>query len=684
MKSRVVMGAIAAVVLAAFPITARQQQQPPPTAAQQRPVFRGGTHFVRVDAYPVEDGKIVEGLEAADFEILEDGTPQKIDSLDFVRFDRFTPDVERRDPSNQREGFDLAADLRNRVFVIFADMALSTSPGAFTPNNDLIYIQQPLVNFLDRVLGPQDLYGFMTSRNSVKDLVLARKSTVTSSQIVDMWRSSIIDKDEADQLFHCGCGKVTDERQCQAIIEALKLRNRADATYVALRDLVAQLGSVRQERKNIVLVTNLLPRWGPNTKLLELRGGTIPPVGISQGRLGTVDRTSPGAGDAAYCSSEFQRLAMMDFEPRYRELLQDARKENVTFYVVTPGGLQAPVVGASAAATLQGIEDLRHATDDLVSLANETDGLAVVNTNDLNAGMKRIADHLAAYYVLGYYTTNTTFDGGLRNIKVRLKSSGKTIRARRQYRAPTRAEIAAMAAGGPGVSSSSTSRSVAAPPNPRETALSALDRPNRPFAAYASAAGKQLTVVAELSAASIEAGKWKEGADVEVVASGADGTEVATARGKLEPGTYATSISLTPGTAWPARIAVRFKSSAEPAADDSFVLGKPSGTLVGDAMAYRSASRVTRRPVATFEFARNERVRVEWPVLATLDRREVRLLDRTGKPLPVDLPLSEDPATHAVVVEMSLSGLGRGDYLIELTAGAAGSVERHLIAIRIK
>ena len=109
-----------------------------------------------------------------------------------------------------------------------------------------------------------------------------------------------------------------------------------------------------------------------------------------------------------------------------------------------------------------------------------------------------------------------------------------------------------------------------------------------------------------------------------------------------------------------------------------------SGTLVGDALAYRSASRVALRPVAGFEFARNERIRVEWPVLSTLDRREVRLLDRTGKPLPVDLPLAEDPATHAVIVEMSVSGLGRGDYLIELTAGAGAVKETRLVAVRIK
>jgi hypothetical protein len=365
---------------------------------------------------------------------------------------------------------------------------------------------------------------------------------------------------------------------------------------------------------------------------------------------------------------------MMDFEPKYRELLREARKENVTFYVITPGGLQAPV-------TIAGIDAVKHATDDLISLAHETDGIAIVNTNDLNGGMKKIADDLAAYYVLGYYTTNTKFDGGLRTIKVRLKANNQAVRARRQYRAPTEAEIAALAAGVP---SSGASGAAPAPPSPIETALSVLERASRPFAGYAAAAGKQLTVVAELSAKSIETGRWKDGADVDVVASAADGTDLATGRGKLEPGAYATTIRLTPAAAWPARVSVRFKGAAGPSVDDWFVLEPSSATLVGDAVAYRSASRVALRPVATFEFARNERIRAEWPVLRTLDRREVRLLDRTGKALPVDLPVSEDPATHAVVVEMSLSGLGRGDYLIELTAGAGAVTERKLLAVRVK
>ena len=78
----------------------RAASRPPPRSSGRS--FRGGTHFVRVDAYPLEDGRIVEGLEAEDFEILEDGKPQQIDSFDFISFDSFTPDAERRDPVSQQ------------------------------------------------------------------------------------------------------------------------------------------------------------------------------------------------------------------------------------------------------------------------------------------------------------------------------------------------------------------------------------------------------------------------------------------------------------------------------------------------------------------------------------------------------------------------------------------------------
>jgi len=137
-------------------------------------------------------------------------------------------------------------------------------------------------------------------------------------------------------------------------------------------------------------------------------------------------------------------------------------------------------------------------------------------------------------------------------------------------------------------------------------------------------------------------------------------------------------------SAAPARVSVRLIGSATPAADDWAKLPGARATLVADPVAYRSSSRSARRPVAAFEFARNERIRVEWPVLAALDRREVRLLDRSGRPLPVELPLAEDADKKQLVLDMSLSGLGRGDYLIELTSGAGSVTERGLLAVRIR
>lgn len=647
-----------------------QQPTPPATQAQQRPVFRGGTHFVRVDAYPLKDGKIVEGLQAEDFEVLEDGKPQKIESFDFLRFDGFTPDAVRKDPQSQREGFDMAADPRYRVFVVYVDLAASTSPGAVVPNEDLPRIRQPLVNFLDRIMGDRDLFGFLTSRNSVKDLVLAQKTTVTVAAALDLWRAKVIDRDESDELLD-GCFPLDP-----GLNELLKAIRRIDQSYETLEMLVMQLGSIRQERKSVVLVSNVLTRARIPLKLMNAVGGQMPKAGITTGgRVGIGNREWPGAANEVGCTSEVQRLAGMDFDLRYSELLRRAKSENVAFYPITPAGLQAPV-------TQEGMDYVKQTTDDLILLANETEGVAIVNTNDLNAGFRRIADDLAAYYVLGYYTTNTKFDGGLRNIKVRYKSNGGAIRARRQYRAPTEAEIAAMASG-VGVTSAAAPGGPP-PPSVYETALVALERASRPFAVYPSSAGKQLTVVTELSTASILAGKWKDGADVEIVATAADGASLASARGKLEPGAFSASVQLPALTARPARLTVRLRGGATPAADDWILMGPAGGLLIGDAVAFRTGPRAPTRPVATFEFARNERIRAEWPVLAPLDRREVRLLDRTGKPLPVELPLAEDPATRAVVVEMSLSGLGRGDYLIELTAGAAGVTEKRLLAIRIK
>ena len=85
-------------------------------------------------------------------------------------------------------------------------------------------------------------------------------------------------------------------------------------------------------------------------------------------------------------------------------------------------------------------------------LANNTDGRAIVNRNDLAAGMKQIIRDSSGYYLLGYNSSQAPTDGKFHEIKVassaaawtsaRARATGpirrKMWRARRRRPSPTR------------------------------------------------------------------------------------------------------------------------------------------------------------------------------------------------------------------------------------------------------
>ena len=528
-----------------------------PQSDQRRPVFRAGAHFVRVDAYPTANGRIIEGLSKNDFAIYEDGAPQSIETFEYISFPRWTPETERKDPRTQEEGFALAADPSYRIFAVVVDREAFDMVGWNV-------MHRPLVDFLERTLGPKDLFGLIDTRSEWKDFVLAQRTTTARVELSNpAWWQRKDDYDEHEwKLVSCG-------------LETLVPLARTDRAYSLLEGLVRLFGAIRDERKSIIYVADGMPMLRGSMRAMSgnPRGPEIPRIGVTPGgRLGPMPRDGAGgASPSTFCDVERMRLAGLDFRYRYTELVKAARAGNVAFYPVSPRGLQGYEF------TREGKLDLaRHRAneaelDSLRSLASETDGVAIVNTNDLRGGLTRIADDLQAYYVLGYYTTNTTWDGRLRSIKVTIRPADdprpRTIRARRQYRAPTEAELAAITA--------------AMAPAPKGAA----------------------------------------------------------------PATAPT------------------------------LVGKPA-TFVIRARAAPAAADVMR-------LSRTERLRVEWETTAaTLDRRSARILDRAGKPLPIDVPLTEQDGR--LRIELPLAAFARGDYTIELTIGAGGDVERSLLAFRIQ
>ena len=67
-------------------------------------------------------------------------------------------------------------------------------------------------------------------------------------------------------------------------------------------------------------------------------------------------------------------------------------------------------------------------------MANETGGAFVESTNDLAPGMARIAADLRQYYLLGYTPTKAA-DDKYRTIDVKVKGEGRTLLARKGYKA---------------------------------------------------------------------------------------------------------------------------------------------------------------------------------------------------------------------------------------------------------
>ena len=70
-------------------------------------------------------------------------------------------------------------------------------------------------------------------------------------------------------------------------------------------------------------------------------------------------------------------------------------------------------------------------------LAEQTDGRAIVNRNDLAVGMKQITRDSSAYYLIGYNSSQAPTDGKFHEIKVRVKRPGVQVRARKGYWALT-------------------------------------------------------------------------------------------------------------------------------------------------------------------------------------------------------------------------------------------------------
>jgi VWFA-related protein len=421
-------------------------------------VFRTEANFVRVDVYPLKDGKPLQGLKLEDFEIFEDGAAQKIEAFEHVVIRSAGPQETRREPSSQRESLQEAANPRTRVFVIFLDTTHVSVDGSHA-------IKEPLIQLIDRILGPDDLVGVMTPEMAASQVVLARKTQVIEDSLRTNWpwgrRFSLINDDRENAYEVCYPPTDSESKQGRrrsVLADQMIRRKRERATLEALEDLVRYLHAIREERKAILAVSEGWLLYREDRSMMTLRQdgqwqepipSTDPIVVGPTGQPMTKDpRNIPDrALSKNECDTDRVRLASLDDDQFFRDIMDQANRGNSTFYPIDPRGLavfDTPIgPREESLPPIQDAASLKTRQEALRTLAANTDGIAVMDSNNLNAGLKRISDDLTSYYLLGYYSTNAKLDGKFRSLKVRVKQPDVQVRARRGYRAAKLEEVTA-------------------------------------------------------------------------------------------------------------------------------------------------------------------------------------------------------------------------------------------------
>jgi len=214
----------------------------PPQAPQepQRPVFRSGVNLVRVDVTVTgRRGAPVDDLTIDDFEVLEDGVPQPIETIQFERLDgqpapdaTFSLDIRSREHAEAEAARD---DVR--IFAIFLDdYHLDRRPWITLP------LRAALTHFVNQ-LGPTDLVAIMEPLTPLDALEFTRdrQALLQTIKSFEGRRGEIFPVKslaEENQLTQRNIGEI-----------------RMQVTMTAMTALASYLGGLREGRKSILFVT---------------------------------------------------------------------------------------------------------------------------------------------------------------------------------------------------------------------------------------------------------------------------------------------------------------------------------------------------------------------------------------------------------------------------------------------
>ena len=352
-------------------------QQPPPP-----PTFRASTHLI-VQTVSVKDksGKPIAGLTARDFVVTENGQPQQIAFVEYQPLDAApaspsAPMTTMESVTDAGISIPLPGDVRyrgRRLVVLYFDLLNM-------PFFDQLRVFSSADEYISARLRPPDMVAVMVFQDG---RVRLRQDF---SDDRDVLRAVIRDLATAADESNGGVKVAWDGGGAFGEDDDTFNLFSTDRQLAALQTAVAGLAPLPEVKTLIYLGSGLRLNGADNQAQLR---ATVNAAVRSNVTINPIDTrglvAAPPLGDATRPS---------------------------------PGGIGMFSGALAQAATLR----QQQSQDSYYALAKDTGGRAMFDNNDLSLGMAQAAQAVTAYYMIGYYTSNTATDGRFRRVRITLGS----------------------------------------------------------------------------------------------------------------------------------------------------------------------------------------------------------------------------------------------------------------------
>jgi VWFA-related protein len=441
-RQNVTIGVLLGIAILQSPgLKAQAPQTPTPQTQTQTPpsvTFQVEVNYVDVDTVVTdEQGNFVNGLTRDDFEVFEDGKPQKIDMFSLVeipveREDRFL--IANRpaptDSQSNRQPF------AGRVYVlVMDDQDISLMRSTHT--------RKAAREFVEKYMGANDLGAviYTSGRSdasqeftSNKQLLLAaidkfvgrRMRSLTLDRLDSYYqRLAMISSNQQQENGEPAPTEDVGRNSRNSDPNDFERSYRALGVLDTLKNVAEFLSGVRGRRKAVVFFSE-----GIDYPITDLFG--------SQSASDVIRATRDAVSMAARANVNYFTVdprGLVGMTSEFIEMQGSGAPE-------LAGGPKVPLTGITGSAgPFNAHTELMHefqiSQDSLRTLAEETGGLAAVNSNSLASAFAKIVEANSRYYVLGYYPPTHARDGRFHKIEVRVKNRpGLRVVARRGYASP--------------------------------------------------------------------------------------------------------------------------------------------------------------------------------------------------------------------------------------------------------